>query len=538
MALDCLFLYTPKLNNFYRLYGEHIYGMFMPMGLFALSDYIHRNGYKVEVAHLGIEKINDPKFSLKEYLRMTEPKIVGLSLHWSLQTYDTIEAAKEIKAFDPGIFVVAGGFMASFFHQEILRDFDCIDGVVRGDGETPFLSLMKEFSNGSGDYASVPNLTWRDKGKIIENEQTYIASSQDLDSFDFTNFELIKNHQLYIKYASHPWLWVKGFSNDLNVAIHRKKIFPISVFRGCPLICSYCGGNLMSQKAIYGRTEVSVRSVEKVAHSISEAARYGYDTVYLPYLQFKDRPFYFQDLFEKIRRDNVKINVFLECWTLPPKDIIETFKNTFLPLHSRILISPESALEKVRTLNKTGHYSNEKLAEVINWSDELEIPIEIFFTIGLPFETLADMQYIKELQSSFKKRFKNVIIRTNHFELEPATPMYLYPERYNITKNRHSFLDFYKINNPDTKRNDYGLGYCNLSFSGGSATGGIKSFAKQIQSIQCRDFCLLSDFFHDFIKSDNRLLNDMIGSLSRAACGIMFSYWRINSMIRRTLRFR
>lgn len=531
MSLDCLFLYVPKMNNFYKLYGHHIYGMFMPMGLFAIADFINQNGYKVQILHLGIEKINKPRFSLKEYLSEIKPKIVGLSLHWSLQSFDAIKAAKEIKSFDSNIFVVAGGFMASFFHQEIMENFDCIDGIVRGDGELPFLRLTERLFDNDSNLANIPNLVWRKNGKIIKNDLTYIASSQDLDRFNFTNFELIKNSLLYIKYASHPWIWIKGFSKKLNIKIHRKRIFPLSVFRGCPVICSYCGGNRMAQKMIYGRTEISIRSVEKVIYSISEAKRCDYDTIYIPYLQFKDRPFYFQELFEKIKENKIEINAFLECWTLPTKEILEMFKKTFLSTHSRILISPECALEKVRYLNKTCNYTNQYLNEVLQWTNEFQIPVELFFTIGLPFETLTDMKIIKDFQASLKKQFNNVIIRTNHFELEPATPMYLDPGKYRIIKNRNSFLDFYKINNPRIKHVDYGLGYCNLIFSSDKKCNEINVYTRQIQSAQCRYFCLLSDFLSDFIKlNHSRINNKIVRIFSRIICRVFSFYWRLNKI--------
>jgi radical SAM superfamily enzyme YgiQ (UPF0313 family) len=170
--LDCLLVFVPKLVNFYKPIGNHMFNVLLPTGLLSVADFINNKGYSVNILHFGLEKINDRSFSLRDYLRITNPKVVGLSLHWHYQCYDTMEVVKEIKCYNPNIFIVLGGLTAGYFHDEILRGHDFIDGVVRGDGEVPFYRLVEEVSAVSRDFSKVPNLTWREKKNIRINPIT------------------------------------------------------------------------------------------------------------------------------------------------------------------------------------------------------------------------------------------------------------------------------------------------------------------------------------------------------------------------------
>ena len=60
--VDCLFLHVPKLTNYYRPIGQFIWINFLPMGLLALADLLHRHDFSTQVLHLGVEWIEDRTF--------------------------------------------------------------------------------------------------------------------------------------------------------------------------------------------------------------------------------------------------------------------------------------------------------------------------------------------------------------------------------------------------------------------------------------------------------------------------------------------
>jgi radical SAM superfamily enzyme YgiQ (UPF0313 family) len=212
--MDCLFVHSPKFNNYYRPLGEYTFINYMPMGVLALADLISREGYETEVVHLGVEWIEDRAFSLIDYIARKKPRIVAFPLHWHPQSYDVVEQARRVKEAFPEVFVILGGLTASFYHREIIERFSWVDAVIRGDGEIPLLRLTETISKG-GSLDQVPNLTWRQGGVLRENPLAYCASQTMIDELCFTNFALLKNHRTYIDWVLMPF-FVKGFSKERN----------------------------------------------------------------------------------------------------------------------------------------------------------------------------------------------------------------------------------------------------------------------------------------------------------------------------------
>ena len=536
--LDCLLIFVPKFKIFYKPIGEHMFTVLLPMGLMSIADFVHRRGYKVQILHLGLEKINNQKFSLEQYLAKVNPKVIGLSLHWHYQCYDTIEIVKEIKLFNSNIFIVLGGLTASYFHEEILREFNFIDGVIRGDAEEPFLKLLKEISAGNRDFSNVPNLTWRDDRIVKINEITYVVQQEDLDSFNFTNFNLLKDYQLYIKMQDMRggrWLF-KGINKKILDKFGTPAYFPLLIHKGCFTNCSYCGGSRLSQKIISARDSISIRSVEKVVDSIKEAQRYGYKEIYTSYLPFNNHHDYFEKLFETIKKEKIKMNYHLECWALPSKEIIYMFKEICLePSKSCIAISPESGSEHIRRLNKGYYYSNDELIETLVTITSLNIAAVLYFSIGLPFETIKDANDTIHFQRLLKKKFgDSITISTVNPVIEPVSPMFIEPGKYGIVKTRFFFKDFVKASK-DTNKSGFltsELGYFKRDFcelKRFECLSEEEAFRKELQRIICKSSCRLADFIlSNFPKANSVFARKLVLLGSRPACNILYFFWRLS----------
>ena len=165
-GLDCLIIHTPKFKNYYKPVGQFMWVNYMPLGLLGIADYLDRNGINTRVLHQGVEKMNRDSWKLEESLNSSDPPVIALSLHWHYQAHDVMETCKTIRKLLPNSYIVLGGSTASFFHDEIVRDFDCVDAVIRGDAEVPLLEIVKKVKEGKRDLSGVPNLTWRaNKGR-------------------------------------------------------------------------------------------------------------------------------------------------------------------------------------------------------------------------------------------------------------------------------------------------------------------------------------------------------------------------------------
>ncbi|MDD4893816.1 MAG: radical SAM protein [Candidatus Omnitrophica bacterium] len=532
-GLDCLLAFAPKFKNFYKPIGEHMFTVILPMGLLSIADFVYKKGYHTQIVHLGLEKINNPRFSLKEYLKEVNPKVVGLSLHWHYQSYDTIEAAKEIKECNPGIFVVLGGLTASYFHEEIAREFSCIDGVIRGDGEVPLLRLLEALSIQERDFSNVPNFTWRGPEGIKTNKITYVAKQEDLDNSNFTNFDLLKNHKLYIKMQDMRGArWLTGVTNKILNKFRPAAYFPLLTHKGCPVNCSYCGGSKLSQKITCGRDDVAMRSIGKVVASIKEAQKYGYNEIYLSYLPLNNNNHYFEELFEAIKKAQTEMDYYLECPDLPPKRLIEAF-NAIRHNGSKLYIglSPETGSEEVRRFNKGFYYDNNELIETLKSINSFKIQVILYFSLGLPAETARDIDITLHFKEFLRENFPNIIsISTVNPVLEPASLMHIYPEKYGIVKTRNTFKDFV-LSSKDTNKEGFltpRLGYFKQDFYPPGENGRLSredSFRIYLQETICGSSCRLSDFIiSDFLKTDNIFLKKIISKSSKSICNIISAF--------------
>ncbi len=498
---------------------------FMPMGVFAMADYLCKHGFRSQIIHLGVEWIENRRFSLIEWLKDRQVKVIGMPIHWHYQAYDTIEVARQIKARYPNISIVLGGFTASFFAREILENFSCIDAVVRGDGEKPVLALMQEYAAGAPNLAAVPNLSWRRDGEIIENPLSYVAEKHDLDELDFTNLALLKNYPTYVRSFSFPLAWMKHFSADKNIKHHSigTSLFPLAIGRGCPVNCSFCGGSYEGQLIISGRKKVIFRDPEKVVDSMEQAKAYGYQTMSVCFDPTPKDDRYFLELFKRIRQRNLGLDWYFECWSLPTKKFMEAFKETFPGPYSVLAISAESSSERVRKLNKGFFYTNDELFQTLDFMREHNIYLDMFFTVGIPYETVHEAMQTKQMMRTIKKRYHSILKRMMVWtiQIEPGALQFLHPEKYGIVSDRSMFMDFYRSHGGQDADTYSALGYYNHSFfPDGAQKNNAHEFSEALQKLKCRHFC--------FLHPDARKYNTPVKG--RLYCAYRALYWKLRGL--------
>ncbi|MBM4306615.1 MAG: radical SAM protein [Deltaproteobacteria bacterium] len=517
---DCLFIHVPKLQNYYRPIGQFIWINFLPMGLLGLADLLHRNNISTEVVHLGVEFIEDPSFSILDYIKKKNPKIVAFDLHWHHQSYDILELARKVKETFPSVYLLLGGFTASFFHEEIMKNFDEVDGVIRGEAEVPILELTHAVLRGEKDLFSIPNLTWRRNGRILINPLSYVANEDDLNRLSFTNFHLLKNYSTYIRYIGQPF-YVKGVSKEKNFWMYSLKspIYHLTLGRGCPVQCTWCSGNIPSQKTITGRKEVTFRGVEEVLKTIKEALSYGYETFHICFDPYPGKPEYFLGLFSRIREEKIRMECFFESFGLPTPLFIRSFKETFPGPKSLIGISPDVGSDRLRKVHKGHAYTKKDLMACLDQLKSQEVFCDLFFTVGVPFEREGDVEQTIELQKEIRKQYPNVRgIRTFTIEMEPGSPWHLDPETFGVKTHLGNFMDFYHYHSG--KENAFSsLGYWIPDYFEGTTDG--KEFESKLHQLRCQNFC----FIHPNARKSS---NPFWG---RRLCDISHLFWKVKGLI-------
>src|SRR5574344_1908411 len=102
--VDCLFLHVPILIDFSssKYYWSSFTNM-VAIGLYSMCNELAKNKISAQIINLGLEKFLDINYSITKYVKKQQIKIIGLSLHWHYQTYDTLTVAKKIKEENPDV---------------------------------------------------------------------------------------------------------------------------------------------------------------------------------------------------------------------------------------------------------------------------------------------------------------------------------------------------------------------------------------------------------------------------------------------------
>lgn len=178
-------------------------------GLASLASFLDCHGHFSEVRrHFYENSIEE----LCEYINSNHFNLVGIT------TYDRhfpqqIACAQEIK-LNCGILMCLGGYTASYNAETILRTYDFVDFVVRGEGELPILALADGISAGIVPD-NIPGLCYKKGDQIHMGVGCSIV--KDLDSLPFANRDLLV---------------------DQN-----SNLFQLTTSRGCTSSCSFCCSN-------------------------------------------------------------------------------------------------------------------------------------------------------------------------------------------------------------------------------------------------------------------------------------------------------
>ncbi len=429
-----LFLHIPKSVSKPSI-------MFIPLGTVALANFLKEKGHDSSIVNAYVEKQLDESFDPVKFVKEKGFKTICIPLHWHFQTYDALETARKIKKEVPDSTIILGGFTATYFADEILKEYGFVDFVVRGDAETPLLDLVE-----GKEHEKIPNLAWRNNKKITLNPLDYKIGQETLNKLNFTDFSLISHLKEYQR------LGLPKTDKD------NKWLFVYNPGIGCNTNCSYCGGSCSSQKRLNGREKALFVDVEKAVSELKNLAMHSMGVWCVTFDPVPKSDYYIK-LFKRLRGEKISIRCKFEAWCLPTKEFVDEFEKTFVE-GSEILLSPETGSEKVRKINKGFYFSNEEFLNILKYADDKGVRCRIYFTAGLPGEGMEEFKQTLILVNRIRTETKHAIAHAVPIEIEPASPMYMEREKYKVKSKRQSIRDFY-----NTHKKQSGIGYSTEHFS-------------------------------------------------------------------------
>ena len=495
--LDCLFVHTPKADNHYLPLGDFFNITYMPMGLVALANVLLEDGWNVEMAHAGVEWLEDRTQPIPVTYADHTIRAIGISLYWHYQSFDAIEMAREMKRTHPEAFVFLGGVTAAYFAQEILEQFPFIDAVVLGHGEGVVRKLISTLANGEA-VAGVPNMAIRVDGGVQETRGVPfdLGMVPPLDDLRFGDLTPLRNADRYAASFGFPLAYGREYSPEENTSMLAmgRSFFPLFTGRGCPWKCTFCGGNQKTLRKINGTAKVTWRHPDRVLDDIRAAMDWGYKTMSLCFDPTPWRDDYYLSVFEAIRKAGLDVDFYFECWGLPTKRFVEQFRATFPGPESYLAISPDAGDERVRKLNKQPYYNDADMFEALGWLEDARISFDVFFSLALPHETLESAQKTASMKRVIAERYTHARrVMTWTVQLEPGSPQFETPEQFNMVTDRDCFMDFYRAHGGDRADTYSSLGFkINDYFGDERDAGGIADFERHLQHLKCMNFCFLN----------------------------------------------
>ncbi|MFC1961908.1 B12-binding domain-containing radical SAM protein [Chloroflexota bacterium] len=324
--------------------------------------------------------------SLAQIVRQTSPLAVGIP-YLTPTKYAVERVASLIKEVDREIKVIVGSFHPTFCPEEVMQNPD-IDFVVRGEGEVPLLSLVKELKKDSPEWAKVPGIHYRDgKGRVRSNAAASLIENLDALPYPARNLVLNSDYDFY-------------------------RLHCVSTTRGCPYTCSFC-----ADRRLWGG-KIRRRSVESVIKELS----FLKDTYKITFVDIVDGTFTF---------DRKYVQAF--CRALIDRNLNIKWRCT-----ARYDNLNEDLLQLMKQANCSGLYlglesGSDRILKAIDKKMNVEMVVSgskmvrdsgiqtaTSILLGLPNEGKKDIEDTLQLM----KRLETDILDVNSYIPLAGTPLY------------------------------------------------------------------------------------------------------------------
>jgi radical SAM superfamily enzyme YgiQ (UPF0313 family) len=230
----------------------------MPLGVLSLSSYLKKHAaVETSLIDLNIVLNQLPGFQYDSFIAFFrdqlqarkdagyEPEIIGISVLFTPAYSNMLDLAQCCREIFPRAIIVAGGGVPTNLYREIFADSGCFNGLCYGEGEKPFLALVKA----------------ADRRRLIDNHDSWITPAkvkanrayrhefvEDLDQIPFSDYDICA----VAEYSRNPALTAYASIGEPSQNFH------VMTSRGCPHRCCFC-----SSHTVHGR-HMRYYSLERV----------------------------------------------------------------------------------------------------------------------------------------------------------------------------------------------------------------------------------------------------------------------------------
>jgi len=306
--------------------------------------------------------------------------------------------ASKIAEATPGSFVALCGPHATTFAGEIMRDFEFVDFILRGEYEYILLDLVRALDKGN-NLKTIPGLAFKDRAVHINRPR---VQAGDLDNLPWPDRQRDVIYKYNDGFAGMPVPNVQMYSS-----------------RGCPFRCIFCLWPQVLYSGGRHRKRNPLSVVEEMEWLVKE---FGFKAVYFDDDVFNIDKDHVKSICTEIKKKGLKIPwAAMARADLMDEDLLAVMSGSGL---YAVKYGIESANKQVLGLCRK-KLDLPRAKKMISYTKELGVKVHLTFCLGLPGETDGSVKetidFIEEvepdsLQCSFATPF-------------PGTDYYRYLER-------------------------------------------------------------------------------------------------------------
>lgn len=242
------------------------------IGVGYLASFLRSKGFTVKIIG-GVEE----KLDYEDIVKYA-PDVIGVTLY-KVNKAQSYCFCKKIKEHRPDVYIIAGGYMATYHDIEILQENDQINAIIRREGEHTFYNLL-EALNKNKPLSEVKGITYKEDNLIHSTEDA--AYIKDLNELPFPARDIL-------------------IENNLKIAM-------VSTSRGCMSNCSFC-----IAKSYWGKWRG--RDIDNIIKELKYLNKLGIHNVNFADTSFEDPDYRcerMKAIAEAIIEHGVQLNYFVD----------------------------------------------------------------------------------------------------------------------------------------------------------------------------------------------------------------------------------
>lgn len=318
-----------------------------------------------------------------------QPDLIGFSMI-TVGYKAAYKVISDLKQLLPGTKIVAGGHHVTILKEKVLQECNDIDFGVVHDGEKTIIELCK----GDMSYEDIKGLIFRkDQQPVFTGER---PRAENLDEYAFPRYHNFR---------------MKDYSKQI----------PIHSSRGCVFQCTFCPNKLIGGRF---RTRSVANFVDEIEYWYTKGIRqFAIDDDNFTFN--KERVY---DICDEIERRGLR-NLFIRCSNGIRADRVD---RQLLARMKEIGVGEvgfgvEGGNNKILGYLKKGE-TIETIERAIKDACDLGLDVRLFFLVGTPGETKADIEDSIKLA----KRYPVGLLNVNNPIPYPGTELFDYVKENNL----------------------------------------------------------------------------------------------------------